>query len=108
MANAKKQLSNICEKREQITEDVANIFKVLGDKTRLEILFVLEHKSLCVGNLVNTLGFSQSLVSHQLKVLRDYNIVSTQRAGNKIYYSLADDHIASLLAMAKEHICERS
>ena len=107
MANAKKNVENICEKRELINDEVSNIFKILGDKTRLEILFVLEHKSLCVSNLVEILGFSQSLVSHQLKVLRDNNIVCTQRAGNKIFYSLADEHITSLLKIAKEHASEK-
>ena len=86
---------------------MTNIFKLLADKTRLEILFALEHRSMCVSEFVEVLGFSQSLISHQLKVMRDSNIVSTNRKGNKIYYTLADEHIKSLLCIAKEHASEK-
>lgn len=107
MARAKKNEDKVCSKRELVAINTSNIFKVLGDKTRLEILFALETKSMCVGELVNSLGFSQSLVSHQLRVLRDNNIVSTVRNGNKVFYMLADDHITTLLNIAKAHISER-
>lgn len=107
MANAKKNILNTCNKREQVTYEVTNIFKLLADKTRLEILFALEHRSMCVSEFVEVLGFSQSLISHQLKVMRDSNIVSTSRKGNKIYYTLADEHIKSLLSVAKEHASEK-
>ena len=107
MANAKKSIVNLCNKRIQITDKVTNIFKVLADKTRLELLFALEHKSLCVSEFVEILGFEQSLISHQLKVLRDENIVSTSRVGNRVYYTLADEHITSLLSVAKVHASEK-
>lgn len=106
MANAKKTIV-MCNKRTQITDEVTNIFKVLADKTRIEILFALQQKSLCVGELVDILGLSQSLISHQLKVLRDNNIVSTNRLGNKIYYALADEHITDLLNVARAHAREK-
>lgn len=107
MANAKKSIVNVCNKRIQITDEVTNIFKVLADKTRLELLFALEQKSLCVSEFVEILGFEQSLISHQLKVLRDNNIVSTNKVGNKVFYTLADEHITNLLSVAKAHASEK-
>lgn len=107
MANAKKNIELVCDKRLKVISEMTNIFKVLSDQTRLELLFVLEHKSLCVGEFVEILGFEQSLVSHQLKVLRDSNLVSTTRKGNKIYYTLADEHITNLLDVAREHASEK-
>ena len=82
------------------------MFKILGDPTKLEILFALEEGSLCVTDLVNLLGYSQSLISHQLKIMRDNNIVKTNRVGNKVYYALADDHVIKLLEIAREHASE--
>ena len=107
MATARKSLDNTCNKRMQMINEVTNIFKVLADKTRLELLFALEQKSLCVSEFVAILGFEQSLVSHQLKVLRDNNIVTTNRVGNKIYYTLADEHMINLLSVAKAHASEK-
>lgn len=105
MKNRQKDIK--CNKREHVTESVTDLFKVLADRTRLEILFALEVDSMCVSQIVDLLGFSQSLVSHQLKVLRDNNIVTTNRQGNKIYYTLADEHITILLQIAKTHASEK-
>ena len=88
-------------------EKLSNLYKVLGEKNRLGILCLLEKESLCVHQLMCELNISQSLVSHQLKILRDANIVVSQRRGNEVVYSLADKHIAILLEMAKEHINEK-
>lgn len=99
--------SNKCNKREQIGAGVTELFKILGDRTRLEILFALETQSLCVSDMVELLGLSQSLISHQLKVLRDSNIVSTKKEGTKVIYTLADEHITALLSIAKVHANER-
>lgn len=107
MANAKKNIELVCDKRSKVIAEMNNIFKVLSDQTRLELLFALEHRSLCVGEFVEILGFEQSLVSHQLKVLRDSNLVVTTRKGNKIFYTLADEHITNLLAIAREHAGEK-
>lgn len=107
MANAKKNIELVCDKRLKVISGMTDIFKVLSDQTRLEILFALEHRSLCVSEFVEILGFEQSLISHQLKVLRDSNLVSTTRKGNKIYYTLADEHITNLLDIAREHTSEK-
>lgn len=96
-----------CSKREFITDGASQLFKVLGDRTRLEIMFALETKSMCVGEISALLNFSQSLVSHQLRILRENNIVSTMREGNKIFYTMADEHIVILLKIAKIHSSEK-
>lgn len=105
--NCSEEHSCVCTKREQIGSGVADLFKILGDRTRLEILFALETNSMCVGEMVDLLGLSQSLISHQLKVLRDSNIVSTKREGTKVIYTLADEHITALLSIAKVHTNEK-
>ncbi len=96
-----------CEKRRQVTDEVGRMFKILADHTRLELLFALQTGDMCVGDLVNLLGFSQSLISHQLKVMRDGQLVLATRRGNKVYYSLADDHVVKLLEIAKVHASEK-
>ncbi len=96
----------VCQKRRYVTGRASNMFKVLGDPTKLDILFTLQECSLCVSELVSLLGFSQSLISHQLKILRDSNFVTTSRKGNKVYYTLADEHVTKLLDIAKEHASE--
>lgn len=87
-------------------DKIAKIYKVLGEKNRLGIVYALEKGKRCVHELCCYLGASQSLISHQLKVLREAKIVSTSRRGNEIVYSLADGHIAKLLKVAKEHVEE--
>ncbi|MBQ7578968.1 MAG: winged helix-turn-helix transcriptional regulator [Clostridia bacterium] len=93
-------------KEEQI-EKISNLYKILGDKTRLKILFCLLNKTCCVGEIVKEIGLSQSLVSHQLKVLREDNLVATLKIKNKVQYTLADEHIEMLISTAKTHILER-
>lgn len=90
----------------QEVEKLSRFYKVLGEKNRLGILSLLEKEEMCVHQLMCRLNVSQSLVSHQLKILRDENIVITRRRGNEVVYSLADKHIAVLLRIAREHINE--
>lgn len=92
--------------KENQIEQISKLFKVLGEKNRLHIVYALSKKSLCVHEIEEFLGVSQSLVSHQLKILRDAKIVKTERRRNEIIYSLDDDHIKILLEIAKEHISE--
>lgn len=92
---------------EREIEAISNIYKVLGEKNRLGIVYSLEkYGSLCVHQLSHLLSASQSLISHQLKTLREAKIVSTSKRGNEVVYSLIDEHIVQLLKMAKEHIRE--
>ena len=88
-------------------ESIANLYKVLGEKNRLGIVYCLgKHGSLCVHQLCCLLAASQSLISHQLKILRDAKIVSTSKRGNEVIYALADNHILQLLKIAKCHVKE--
>lgn len=85
---------------------LANFFKILGDRTRLKILMLLEKEELCVHTIAKLLQAEQSVVSHQLKTLKNARIVSSRRAGKHVFYRLCDDHIASILDTASEHTHE--
>ena len=86
--------------------DLAELYKVFGDSTRIRILFVLFEAEVCVCDLAAALNMTQSAISHQLKVLRDNNLVKFQKKGKHAYYSLADDHVKEILDVALEHINE--
>ena len=87
-------------------EDIADFFKVFGDNTRLKIMIALLQSELCVQDIADSLQMTQSAISHQLKLLKQQDLVKTRRAGKTIFYSLADDHISSILSMGIEHIEE--
>jgi DNA-binding transcriptional ArsR family regulator len=86
--------------------DVAQLFAILGDPTRVRLLAALGSSELCVCDLAAATGINRSTVSHQLRILREHRIVRRRRAGKVIYYALDDDHVASLLAMGSEHTAE--
>lgn len=86
--------------------DLAELFKVFGDSTRIRILFVLFEAEVCVCDLADVLGMTQSAISHQLKVLKQSKLVKARREGKSVFYSLADDHVRSIIAQGREHIEE--
>jgi ArsR family transcriptional regulator len=86
--------------------DLASLFKVLGDPTRTRILRALRAGELCVCDISHVLGMSISSVSHQLRVLREHNLVSHRREGKIVFYSLADPHVGDLHEIALEHVRE--
>ena len=88
--------------------EMAELFKLFGDSSRIRILCVLFDKELCVDELAETLGMTQSAVSHQLRVLKSGRLVKGRREGKYIYYSLADDHVVSIIAQGLEHVEEES
>lgn len=92
----------------QLTEDevikLADIFRALGDPTRVRIIQALRHEELCVCDLSYVLGMSQSAVSHQLRVLRNLRIVKFRKSGKNVYYSLDDEHIVLLFDQVLDHI----
>lgn len=90
---------------EQLTA-MTKLFKVFGDSTRLNILAVLNCHETCVCDLAVLLNMTKSAVSHQLRVLRDNNLVKFEKKGKHAYYSLADDHVKEILDVALEHINE--
>ena len=86
--------------------DLAELFKVFGDSTRIKILYVLFESELCVCDIAQLLGMTQSAVSHQLRILKQARLIKARRDGKIVYYSLADDHVATLLRQGMEHIDE--
>ena len=86
--------------------DLADFFKVFADSTRIKILYVLLMHEMCVCDLANTLSISQSAISHQLRTLKQMDLVRSRRDGKTVFYSLADDHIKSILSQGLEHIEE--
>ena len=86
--------------------DLAELFKVFGDSTRIRILFVLFEAEVCVCDLAQALNMTQSAISHQLKILKQSKLVKSRREGKSIFYSLADDHVRTIISMGREHIEE--
>ena len=85
---------------------LADFFKVFADSTRIRILYVLLCSETCVCDIAQLLNMTQPAISHQLRILKQMDLVKTRREGKTVFYSLADDHIASILRMGMEHICE--
>lgn len=94
------------ELSQQYIQPLADVFKVLGDPTRLRILRVLMNQEVCVRDIADELGMGQSAVSHQLRILRDARLVQFRRDGKTVYYSLADAHVFTLLDVSLEHVAE--
>lgn len=91
---------------EELLYDLADLFKVFGDTTRIKILYALKEGELCVCDLAETVGISQSAISHQLRILKNAHLVKFRREGKSAIYSLADDHVHTMLAQGMTHICE--
>lgn len=85
---------------------LADLFKNFGDGTRVRILYVLLEAEVCVCDLATLLGMNQSAISHQLRILKQARLIKARRDGKAVFYSLADDHVATLLRNGMEHICE--
>ncbi len=86
--------------------DLAELFKVFGDSTRVRILVALFESELCVCDISESLGMTQSAVSHQLQILRSNKLVKSRRDGKQIFYSLADEHVVTIIAQGLSHILE--
>jgi len=86
--------------------DLAELFKVFGDSTRIRILFVLFETEICVCDLAEALNMTQSAISHQLKILKQSKLVKSRREGKSVYYSLADEHVRTIIAQGRDHIEE--
>ena len=84
--------------------DLAELFKVFGDSTRIRILFVLFEAEVCVCDLAETLGMTQSAISHQLRILKQNRLVKSRREGKQGFYSLADDHVRTIIGQGMEHL----
>ena len=86
--------------------DLAELFKVFGDSTRIRILFVLIEAEVCVCDLAKVLNMTQSAISHQLRILKANKLVNSRREGKSVFYSLADGHVRTIIAQGREHIEE--
>ena len=91
---------------EELLNELADFYKVFGDATRIKILCVLLRSEMCVCDLAEMLGMTQSAISHQLRVLKQMKLVKNRREGKTVYYSLADGHIQNIISQGMEHIME--
>ncbi len=91
---------------EELLYDLADLFKVFGDTTRIKILYALMAQDLCVADLAEAIGATQSAVSHQLRTLKQSRLVRAKRDGKNVIYSLSDGHVHTMLAQGMTHICE--
>ncbi len=86
--------------------DLADLFRIFGDTTRIKLLYILRNQELCVNDLAQSLNMTQSAVSHQLKILRQSKLVRNRREGKSLFYSLNDNHVVTIIDQGMEHICE--
>ena len=91
---------------DELLQDLGDLFKIFGDTTRIKIMYALYEGEMCVCAISELLNMTQSAISHQLKTLKDANLVSARRDGKEIYYSLSDEHVKSIIAEGFEHINE--
>lgn len=91
---------------EKAVFDLAELFKIFGDPTRIKILYAMLDAELCVNEIAGRLQMSQSSVSHQLRILKTSKLVKSRRDGKSVFYSLDDEHVRSILSMGMEHIME--
>lgn len=91
---------------DELLYELADLFKVFGDTTRIKILYSLMGESRCVADIADMVGASQSAVSHQLRTLKQARLVRFQRDGKNVIYSLSDDHVHTMLAQGLSHVCE--
>ena len=86
--------------------DISDFFKVFGDSTRVQILWALSKSNMCVCDIAFLINMTKSAVSHQLKILKEYNLVKCKRNGKEVIYSLADSHVRDIFEKAVEHLYE--
>lgn len=102
LEEVKSKLAN-----EEEIQALANIFKALSDPTRLKIIYILSKSSFCVCDIAELLNMTQSAISHQLRILRDLNLVKFKREGKLVIYSLDDDHVFKLFEQGLDHVRHR-
>ena len=93
--------------QDEVLYDLAELFKIFGDSTRVKILYaLLEAEELCVCDIASLMDVTQSAVSHQLRVLKTSKLVKFRKEGKAVFYSLADEHVIRILSQGMEHIME--
>lgn len=91
---------------EETLYDLSDFFKIFGDSTRMSILFAIDGEPMCVCDIAALLGMTKSAVSHQLKILRQSDLITYRKSGKNVFYTLADDHVRDIIEKALEHIKE--
>ncbi len=91
---------------EDVLCDLAEIFKVFGDSTRIKILYLLFESEMCVCDIAQLLGMNQSAISHQLRILKQAHLISSRREGKSVIYALSDGHVRTIIDQGMEHVCE--
>lgn len=91
---------------EETLYDLADLFRIFADSTRIKILYLLFESEMCVCDIAQLLGMTQSAISHQLRALKQSKLVKYRREGKTVFYSLADDHVVTILAQGMEHVTE--
>ncbi len=104
-ADALKKIEDNMPPLEEL-QDLAEFYKVFGDRTRLRILFCLLSSEMCVLDIATALEISQSAISHQLRILKQMDLVKYRRVGKTVFYALADAHIVTILSQGLDHIEE--
>lgn len=100
-----EKVNNSMPKEEQLY-NLADLFKLFGDSTRIKILYVLFESEMCVCDIAKILNMTQSAISHQLKSLKQNSLVKFRREGKTVFYSLADSHVKTIINQGMEHIME--
>lgn len=95
------------DQSDEALRKLSEIFQVLSDETRLKIIHALEKQELCVSDIAEKSGVSQSAVSHQLRILRQLDLVRAQRRGQKVYYRAADGHVFCIIKDGLDHVKEK-
>lgn len=90
----------------ELLDDLAELYKIFGDSTRIKILYTLFTEERGVGDIARLLGMTMSAISHQLRILKQARLVKPRREGKMIYYALADDHVRTIFAQGLDHILE--
>ena len=91
---------------DELLSDLSDLFKIFGDTTRIKILYALLESEMCVCAIAELLGMTQSAISHQLRILKDADLVGKRREGKTIYYFLSDDHVRTIIAQGFDHLIE--
>ncbi len=91
---------------DELLFDIAEVFKIFGDSTRMKIIYALKLSELCVYDLAYITGSTQSAISHQLRILKQAKLVKSRKAGKVVFYSLKDEHVIKLFQIGREHVEE--
>lgn len=92
--------------KDELLYDLAELYKIFGDSTRIKILYVLFESEMCVCDIATLLNMTTSAISHQLKILKQASLVKFRKSGKTVFYSLADDHVRTIIGQGMEHITE--